>query len=124
MGFKFNPLTGRLDLVEHSNTTGPTTTTIAIPAGQTVTVDSVLYSSIKSINYFVNLIKDDFTKVKSLKMTVLKINSDVRDTVYARFGNDLNCSISSLVVGSNADLIVTNNEAFDITCSFNKETIN
>jgi hypothetical protein len=118
--FKFNPLTGDLDLVNGQ----PKTVTVSIPSGSTVTVDSVLYASIKSIDYFISLYKPDFTKAKSLKMTVTKINSDLSDTVYSRVGNDVDCSVIANKVGLNANLIITNNEAFSIECSFKKQTLN
>lgn len=121
MGFKFNPLTGRLDLVGQVN--GTPTSNINIPAGQTVTIDSSLHADLKSISYFINLHKSDFTKIRSFKMNLVRIGSQVKDSVYSRIGNDLNCAVVSDVIGLNATIAVTNNEAFDITCSFNKETI-
>ncbi len=124
MGFKFNPLTGRIDLVEHSNQAGPATTTVAVPAGQVVTVDSVLLSTIKAMDYFISLYKSDFTQVRTLKMNVVKIGSSVSDSVYSRVGNNLDCLVIADAVGPNATISITNNEAFDINCSFNKNVLN
>jgi len=124
MGFKFNPLTGRLDLVEHSNTAGPTTTVVTVPAGQVVTVDSVVFSTIKALNYFIHLSDSAFTQFRILKMTVVKAGSGVNDQVYSRDGNSLDCLVVADVVGPNATIAITNNEAFDITCSFNKTVLN
>lgn len=119
---RFNPFTGTLDF--DSQTAGSNTTTVAVPAGQTVTVDSVLYSSMKAINYFIALHKSDFSEAKLLKMSVMKFNSSVKDVVYSRVGTNVNCAVESSVVGLNANLIITNNESYDVTCSFNKDTIN
>jgi hypothetical protein len=124
MGFKFNPLTGRLDLVDHGNQAGPTTTTVSVPAGQSVTVDTVLLSTMTAVDYFISLFKADYTQTRSLKMTVVKQGSSVADSVYSRVGNNLDCLVVADVVGPNATIAITNNEAFNITCSFNKQTIN
>jgi hypothetical protein len=122
MGFKFNPLTGELDLVGQGSANP--TASINIPAGQTVTIDSSLHAELKSISYFINLHKSDFTKIRSFKMSLVRVGSQVQDSVYSRIGNDLDCAVVSDVVGLNATIAVTNNEAFDITCSFNKNVLN
>lgn len=121
MGFKLNPLTGKLDLV---NNLISGTTSVLVPAGQTVTVDSVTHSTLKTIDYLVNIHKSDFTKTRAFKMILSRDGSDVKDSVYSRVGNDLNCAVVSNVVGLDAIISVTNNEAFDITCSFNKIGLN
>lgn len=118
--FKFNPLTGELDLVNGKEKT----ISVVISPGATTTVDSVLYSSMKSIEYSIVLHKSDFTKSKSMKMITTKVNSDLRDSVFAKTGNQVNCEVNSLVVGLNAELVVKNNEAFSVTCSFKRQTIN
>ena len=118
--FKFNPLTGELDLVNGKDKT----ITVIVASGATTSVDSVLYSSMKTIEYSIVLHKSYFTQSKSLKMITTKFNSDLSDMVFARYGNSLDCEITSQVVGLNAELIVKNNELFPITCSFKRQTIN
>lgn len=119
MGFKFNPLTGKLDLVNNI----VSTTSVLVPAGQTVTVDSVTHATLKSIDYLVNIHKSDFTQTRTFKMLLSRDGSDVKDSIYSRVGNGLSLQVVSSVVGLNATIAVTNNEAFDVTCSFNKNIL-
>lgn len=123
MILKLNPTTGNLDVVNKSSA-ATSNTTLNIPAGATVDIDTVTLAGLRSINYFISIFKPDFTQSKSFEMTVSRINASVNDSVYAIVGNFIDASIVSNVVGPDVIIQVTNNEAFDLTFIFNKTVLN
>ena len=104
--------------------TPDSTTTINVLAGTTVTAFSTALTDFLSIDFLMNLRKSDFSQVRTQKMLVHRTASDLSDTVYGRSGSSLACEISTQISGLNAELLVTNNEVFDVLFSFKKTVIN
>lgn len=96
------------------------TTTVAIPSGNTLTVDSIKMSDFIAVEYFINLRKSDFSQARSQKMLINKMASDIQDTIYGRVGTWVNCELTSQINGINAELVVTNSEPFEVLVSFKK----
>jgi hypothetical protein len=52
---------------------------------------------------------------KSLKFSVVKDDTDLKDQVYARAGASINLNVSSQISGGNVEIVCANNEAFAVT---------
>lgn len=101
--------------------TAPTSITQTILAGQTKTIHLVALSAFYAIDYIFNVRKSDLTKSKSFKMFVSRTDVGLEDTIFARLGSKINYSIDVQINGSNAEIIITNNEAFDLITTFKHE---
>ena len=102
----------------HADVLGP----IIIPAGDTVAVDSGLFSLYRRANYEIelyNVVNDSFV---SFKMSTVKNNADADFNVYAILGGPVARVINFSVVGADVIFAVTNSEAFDLTFQAVKTT--
>lgn len=98
---------------------GQTPIVVNVPSGQTSVLHSTLLSGLNALEYFISVRNADFSKNRSFKMTVTKLDVGLRDTVFAKVGSSLSYTVSAGVNGANAELNLHNNEAFDLTVSFN-----
>lgn len=118
MSFKFNPITGTLDLV---NATGGTTTQVWSRISSTVnalnasTVDSIANTSFKSLKYIVTIFNDANTSYRSFEYSVLNDNGSYKETkTHKLSASGPNVQISTFNNAGNFELIINNNEAFNV----------
>ena len=62
-------------------------------------------------------------KVRTLKMLVTRVDTDVDDTVFARGGSALNIEINATVVGTDCQLEIVNNEIESVDLSLARLTL-
>ena len=105
-----------------STGTTPTdeTTTVTVASGATSVVESIALSEFIAVEFLINCRKADFSVARTQRMIVNKLAASLQDSVYGRVGTLLNCELSTQITGSNAELTVKNNEAFDVLVSFKK----
>ena len=110
MGFKFNPLTGQLDLVDNVYDQF----SLNLPANSTTQIDNFNLSEFISIDYSLSFKNDAQAKYKGLKLYVTRTDTDVHDQVYARSRGSMAIEVITSVVGSGLVMSVKNNESFAI----------
>lgn len=89
-----------------------------IPAGQTLDLDTLDFSTFSTIDYILSFKNSDETLTKSLRLFARKSAlGNVEESVSARLGA-LALEISTAVEGSTLKLKVKNNELFTINASF------
>lgn len=103
-------VTGTASLWEEFNRT--------ITPGSTVIVDTFTMLSFKQVEYIVNFKDTTSSKEKSLKLSVIKDDGSLKDTVYARMGSAISLDVNTNINGANYELKVTNNEAFSVDMYF------
>lgn len=89
-----------------------------ILAGSTATIHVLPLSEFVSMEYLINIRDAGATKSKSFKMQVDNGATGLHDTIFSILGDNLSYTISASIVGSNMELVVTNNEVFDIVTKF------
>ena len=80
----------------------------------TVVVDSFIGDSFDGLEYYLLFRNAGGDLVKSLKLSVHKVDGDVRDLVYAKYGNNIKIDVSTALNGGNFELTLTNNELFTV----------
>ena len=89
----------------------------SVPASTTYIADSLALSSFNSLEYIINYKHSVTSKEKSLKMTVVKDDTVLNDSVYAKVGAPLSVGINAVINGSDLELKVTNSETSIIEMS-------
>lgn len=82
-------------------------------AGQTKIVDQIQEGSVFSIEYHINMRKNDNTESKTIKVIVDTDDTSIRDTVWSRIGQ-LNVLVNLQKDSGYIKLQLQNNEAFDV----------
>ena len=94
--------------------------TILIPAGNTVIADTVALADFHALKYFLVMFNDGNSINKSLELNVVKIASSVRETVSNKVGTSADLEVNGTINGTDFELELVNNEAFDLTVEFAK----
>ena len=82
-------------------------------AGQTKVIDQLVENTVYSIEYHINMRKNDNTASKTIKLLVDRVDTGPRDSVWSRIG-DLNVLVSVQQSLGYITLQLQNNEAYDI----------
>lgn len=114
MDFDFNPLTGKMDLVNKAIESCSYT----VPANSTENIDTIDNSDYLGLRYFISATGD--SKFKNLDMTVYKRGGNINDMVSGRTPSDLQFSINAKDDSGDTVLEVVNNNAFEILFEFTK----
>ena len=85
----------------------------AIPAGQTLVIDSVNMSEFSRLDYSLAFYNDAENITKSMKFIVNKRGTVTSDQVFGRIGA-LSISVDSVVSAGEYNLEITNSEAFAV----------
>lgn len=115
MGFKFNPLTGELDLVNGLKKK----IVRAISPGSTDVSDINLSSSLFGASYTISAKTNDNTKSKTLVCIVSNNSLSINDQVGFKTGS-LKLDVNNVINGANHNLIIKNNETQNITVTIEK----
>jgi len=86
----------------------------SLSASSAVIVDTFVASSFDGAEYFLlfkNLAGD---LVKSLKLSVQKVDGDTKDLVYSRYGDNVKVDVSTALSAGSFELTFTNNELFTV----------
>lgn len=94
-----------------------------LPASSTTIVNSFALTSFRGLDYVLNFKDTTSAKQKQLKLSVIKDDGTVKDTVYARLGSAISLEINSQINGSNYELAIVNNELFDVQVSLARLTL-
>lgn len=105
MGFRFNALTGNLDLVTNQVYKKIKYT---IPAMTSAAVDIVPLSSFSSVDYSASF--KTSTKNRGLKIFVSKAVSGIKELVFAKVGDFINIEVTTSISGSDLLVNVQNQE--------------
>jgi hypothetical protein len=112
MTFKFNPLTGELDLFQRRSNDPATSIwtrfTVTASASSSSIIDQVALSGFSSLKYIVSI--EDNGRVKTQELLVCNDNGDIKDAVFGRLGASINFAITSIANAGNFELQFTNNE--------------
>lgn len=95
---------------------------ITIPAGSTVTVDTMVFANYRKANYQIELYNVAETENLSLKMDTVKNKLEADYSIYAILGSGILKQINFSVIGSDVVFAVTNDEAFDLIFQAAKST--
>lgn len=124
MGFKFNPTTGELDLVNAANSTPGNypgfILTSTIPALATAVSDQNAHATFSGINYRIFAASQDGSKYKILNCFVSKIGSNTFDQVAFKVG-DLQFSVQNNITAGYHELSIENFETQPINITIQKE---
>jgi hypothetical protein len=101
-GGGFSGSTGIIDFAE------------AIEPGETKVVDSIPLDAFYSLDYFVSIRNQDVSKNRTLKMTIAREQSSLKDSVYSKVGSPIQYEINAVPSGGVMNLEVKNNEAFQL----------
>ena len=96
---------------------------VTVSAGATTVIDSIPKSKVSSLKYILDMRSGDSSGIRALEMFVNQTASDTEDTVFARLPGTLNMGVQSQINGSDIELLVTNNEGFDINVSMARAII-
>ena len=96
---------------------------VTVSAGATTVIDSIPKNKVNSLEYDIDIRRGNNANIKSLKLFVTQQASDTEDTVFARLGNSVNMVVQSQINGSDIELSVTNNEAFDVNINLARAII-
>ena len=88
---------------------------INIPAGTTVTVDTLILSDFISANYQVKLYNTANDKFSGFTMDVNRVSTDADFALYMIMGDNISRSVDVSISGSSVLFKITNNEAYDLT---------
>lgn len=105
MGFKFNPITGKLDLAGTGEFVALTGT---IAAGASIVVYSALASTFRAAKFFCDVRNNEVSRY--LEIQVLKTQTGVIDSVTSRLGTGVLQFVAS-ESGSDIILTITNGNA-------------
>lgn len=94
--------------------------TDTVSASSSKVVDTVALADFSAIEYKVTLFNTANNKTKKFTLDVVYENSAVSDTLYAKRGSALNYGIAAAINGSNMEITVTNNEAYDLEVSLGR----
>ena len=94
-----------------------------VSSSSTLVVDTVPLADITRLIYEFNFSANTFSDVKSLKLTLHKVDGDLEDIISSRFGGPLNLEINANVSGSDVEIELVNNESFDIDVCFLKANL-
>lgn len=88
---------------------------IVIPALTSQVVSTNTVASFNHGDFIMNFRSNTTNREKSLKFSVVKDDTDLKDQVYARAGASINLDVSSQISGGNVEIVCANNEAFAVT---------
>lgn len=115
MPYKFNPLTGKLDYYKKSEDSIVVDT---INASSSKTVDTITLSNFKIAEYTITLYNNAQGVLVSFNLSVNNNNGVLRDSLYNRIGKGINYKIDADVNGLDYELVVENNESYDLTIEY------
>lgn len=90
----------------------------ALPPSVTTIVDTFTLASFKQCEYIVNFKDSASNKEKGLKLSVIKDDGSLKESIYAIAGSAISLAISTNINGLNYELKVTNNEASSVDMYF------
>jgi hypothetical protein len=96
--------------------------TVGLPASSTQLIDSSPLSRFRALEYLVQ-VNDLADQTKSFKLLVTQDDTGIKRQIYGRAGNALEIAVSAIVNGSDYELSITNNEAFDMSVTFVRSTV-
>lgn len=96
---------------------------VSVAASTTTVIDSIPKDKVNSLEYDIDMRRGDNSSIKSLKLYVTQKASDTEDTVFARLGNNVDMAVQSQINGTDIELSVTNNEAFDVNINLARAII-
>jgi len=112
MTWGFNPFTGQLDKVGSSPWIEVSD---SIPASSSKTVDSILNSSFESIKYLFTAFNSTNSAYESLEINVLNNGGSYKETISGKLkAGGLNIDIDTNNNSGTFELIITNNESFEV----------
>jgi len=117
----FNPMTVEFDNVLRSPIQNKKT--IILGANVETEVESITFGDFISLKYFLSVESVDQTKQRYYELTVTKDNTDLKDSVGNRVNKGINLDLDPRIDGSNFELIITNNESFDVTLCYTRMTL-
>jgi hypothetical protein len=94
--------------------------TYTIGPGQTVNLDTVLYSALTSKKYIIDISIAAQNRFKAFEMLVSKKGTDVTDSIFAKLGDQVNVSVNFSKISTDAILAATNNEAVSVVLNILK----
>lgn len=99
------------------------TFTVAVAAGATAVLEALKMTDFIAVEFFINCRKGDFSVARTQRMIVNKLVGSLQDSIYGRVGSWVNCELSTQINGANAELMVKNNEPFEVLVSYKKQII-
>jgi|GEM_PF-6967953 len=88
---------------------------IVIPAGSTVTVDSILFASYFKANYQVKIYNTSNSHYSGFNLDSMRKSSELDFSVFGLLGDNTNRQINYSVIGADVIFAVTNGELFPLT---------
>jgi hypothetical protein len=89
-----------------------------LPPSSTTIVDTFAMSSFQACEYIVNYEDTTSNKKRGLKLSVIKDDGSLKETVYSIRGSAISLTLFTNINGSDYELKVTNNEAFTVDMYF------
>lgn len=94
-----------------------------VTATTTKTVDTIPTTGLSGLEITLSLFNKTQNKSRMLKMLVRVTDTDCRNQVYAKSGDNLNVLVDASLSGANTIVTVVNNEAFDLDCTIIRATL-
>jgi len=94
-----------------------------ILSGETKIIDQIPVADLRHADYILNFLQTSTSKERSLKLSAVKDDTGVKDTIYAKIGSHLDIEIDSQIVGLDYQLICKNNESTSLSLSLVKMKI-
>ena len=92
----------------------------AVGAGVNTVLDFLPVANMNCAYYFICFKEQGGVKTKTLKIDIRRVDMDVEDQVYAKNGDSMNIALTAVIVGTNMELQIQNNEAFGIDVEFTR----
>ncbi len=97
--------------------------TRVVPGSSTIVADTLLLTAFNQLEHIINF-KETVTKVeKGLKMTIVKTDTTLKDSVYAVTGAPMSMEVNAVINGSSYELQIVNNGANAVDMSFARLTL-
>lgn len=91
---------------------------VSVSASSTKVIDNLPYAAFRFAHYIMRIENSTGSKAKSLNLEAQKVDNNLRDLVFGKFGNSVDVEITTKEVAGQFQLEIVNNETEDLDIRF------